>query len=103
MTRFPSGDGVEQVSGVARPLELSGDGAVFEDEDSIAQEREVGRLARGQHHRGASASDAMDGLEDVVTGLDVDSLCRFVQHQQARVARQPLTQQYLLLIAAAEA
>ena len=74
----------------------------MEDDDAVAGLDQVCGLGADQQHAHAVLGGAVDGGEQVGARTDVDGLGRLVQHEQDRLDREPLGEQHLLLVAAAE-
>ena len=76
--------------------------AGVEDEDAVAGLDEVGGLGADQQHAHAVLGGPVDGAEQVGAGADVDGLGRLVEHEQDGLDGEPLGEEHLLLVAAAE-
>ena len=72
------------------------------DEDAVADLGEVGGLDADEQHPDPARRPSRDGAQDVDPGADVDGLGRLVEHEQVGLDGQPLGEQHLLLVAAAD-
>ena len=83
-------------------VELALQLAFSHHEDAIGEREDLGQIARHHEHGEPVARLLPDHLVDLELGADVDALGRLVEQQHARLGRQPLGDDDLLLVAAAE-
>ena len=87
---------------ISSPVERPHDPPAGEYEDAIADLRKLLVVGAGAEHRGPLARSLVEGLEQRLARADVDALRRLVEDEQLRLGLQPLGEQHLLLVAAAE-
>src|SRR5215212_5257637 len=83
-------------------VEFPRDLAVAHHQDAVAQRKQLLGLAGDDEHALAASREAVDDLVDVGAGPDVDPLGGLVEHHEVGIGFQPLSQNDLLLVAAAE-
>lgn len=86
----------------ARRRHLGRDGAARQDQHAVADIRELLGVGTGAQDGGAALGGISDGAENGAPCPDIDPLRRLVQQQQPRSELQPLSQDDLLLVAAAQ-
>ena len=72
------------------------------DQHAVAQGRQLVDLGRDQHDPDAVGRDRADQLADLGLRAHIDADGRLVHDEDARLGAQPLGEQDLLLVAAAE-
>ena len=80
--------------------DLGGDAAFVEDEDPVGHREDLGQVARDEDDPETRRGQLGDDPVDLDLGPDVDAAGRFVEDEQARLRRQPLGEDDLLLVAA---
>jgi hypothetical protein len=73
--------------------------ALVHDEDSIGHPKNLGQLRRDQQYTDALHGQLGEQAVNLALGLDIDAAGRLVDDEHGRVARQPLGEDDLLLIA----
>ena len=82
--------------------ELAADGALAEHEHPVAQQGELVVIAAGAQRRDAVARERGERGRDPGASTHVDAAGRLIEEQQPRTCVNPLGEQRLLLVAAAE-
>jgi hypothetical protein len=85
-----------------RGVELRGHLAAVEADDAVADERNLGQLAREEEHRGAVRGELAQERVDLALGADVDAAGRVEAEQGLEPVREPAGDRHLLLVAARE-
>ena len=77
--------------------------AFIHDHDPVGHAENFGQI-RGNHDDGLSLARKLGNeMVNFLLGADVNAACRLVENQNVHIARQPLRQNHLLLVAAGEA
>ena len=83
-------------------IELGGHAPAVETDDAVADERDLGQLAREQEHGGAVGREPAQQRVDLAFRADVDAAGRVEAEQRLEAVREPAGDRHLLLVAARE-
>ena len=88
------------ISVARRGIQLAGHPALRHDHDAVRQREHLRQVGGHHQERHAARGEIAQDAVDVRLGADVDAARRLIDDEDARVARQPLGEQHLLLVAA---